>query len=263
MWPGVEVRAARALPRTRRASTAARAHDGRPGFALGKIFPEISGPRPRSTPTLGHAAGHLVLAFVLARVGVAARIFPELADPRPRSSPCFPTHPGGAPAGITCFDPDAAKTTTAEVEQWATSLENQIAEEERCRATPACMGARIAEQICPVLDERRETAAQISTEKRNPAGVVNLAVLHDLGQKLQYEDATIARLKAEFATAARNAKLRIKRFRRVCSRRRTCASTRVDPYSASGNCERACTASIGPDRCCLRSARASSGCRRP
>lgn len=107
------------------------------------------------------------------------------------------------PAGITCFDPEAAKTTTAEVETWATSLEGQIAEEEKCRATPACMGARVAEQLCPVLDERRETAAAITTEKRNPAGVVNLATLHDLGQKLQYEDAMIARLKSEYAAAAK------------------------------------------------------------
>lgn len=107
------------------------------------------------------------------------------------------------PDGITCFDAEAAKTTSAEVEQWATSLEGQIAEEEKCRATPACMDARIAEQLCPVLDERRETAAAITTEKRNPAGVVNLATLHDLGQKLQYEDAMIARLKSEYAVAAK------------------------------------------------------------
>jgi hypothetical protein len=107
------------------------------------------------------------------------------------------------PAGITCFDPDAAKVTAGEVQAWATSLESQIAAEEKCRATPACMGARIAEQLCPILDERRETAAAISTERSNPAGVVNLATLHDLGQKLQYEDAMIARLKSEYATAAK------------------------------------------------------------
>lgn len=109
------------------------------------------------------------------------------------------------PAGITCFDPEAAKATTAEVETWATSLEGQLAEEEKCRATPACMGARIVEQLCPILDERRETAAAITTEKRNPAGVVNLSTLHDLGEKLQYEDSMIARLKSEYAAAARKA----------------------------------------------------------
>lgn len=107
------------------------------------------------------------------------------------------------PAGITCFDADAAKTTIAEVETWATSLESQIAEEEKCRASPACMGARVAEQLCPVIEERRETAAAITTEKRNPAGVVNLATLHDLGEKLQYEDSMITRLKAEYAAAAK------------------------------------------------------------
>lgn len=107
------------------------------------------------------------------------------------------------PTEMRCYDIEAANATSAEVETWAKAMEKAVSEEETCRATPACMGARIAGQLCPILVDRRETAAQIAAERRNPGGVVNLATLHDLGEKLQYADAMVAKLKSEYATAAK------------------------------------------------------------
>ena len=75
-------------------------------------------------------------------------------------------------------------------------------------------GARIAEQLCPTLVDRRETAAQIAAERRSPGGVVNLSTLHDPGEKLQYNDAMIAKLSAEYTAAAKAPFTELARSRR-------------------------------------------------
>ena len=105
---------------------------------------------------------------------------------------------------LQCYDADAAATVRSNFDGWASGVEKAVADERRCRATPACMGARVAAPLCDAVQARRDAVQRIAHERANPAGVVDLTTLHDLGQAVQDNDATIAELKAKyFATTHR------------------------------------------------------------
>jgi hypothetical protein len=108
-------------------------------------------------------------------------------------------------AELDCYRPDASRAADLRVrlDAWAASVERGVAEEKRCRATPLCMGDRIAEPLCEAIRDRRLCFEQMATERRNPSGYVNKGTLHDLGRQIQDDDAKIAALRKEYAHVAR------------------------------------------------------------
>ncbi len=103
-------------------------------------------------------------------------------------------------AEIRCYDASVAKAEEEEVATWAMNLEKAIKDEEVCRATPSCLGDRVAARICPILTDRKEALAGIAQERRNPGGVVDLVALHDYGERAQIDAGNIASLKAEYSS---------------------------------------------------------------
>jgi hypothetical protein len=104
---------------------------------------------------------------------------------------------------LRCYDESAAAKIQADVDSWAAALEQAVSDEESCRTTPRCMAARIAIPLCEAITSRREALQSIATERRNPAGVVDLNTLHDLGQRVQDADATIAQLRTTYTATTR------------------------------------------------------------
>lgn len=120
----------------------------------------------------------------------------DLAAPTPRES--FATMRSLIDQ-LRCYEPDAASEMAKGVDGLAANTETMIADETKCRATPACIGPRMAANLCQWIADRRSAAHDIQTEKKNPAGVVDLVKLHDLGEAVQTLDAQIASGKAQFA----------------------------------------------------------------
>jgi len=89
------------------------------------------------------------------------------------------------------------------VEAWAAATEKGIQEEKACRATPSCIGGRVAKPLCEAIQRRKDLAADIARERANPAGVVNLTYLNQLGREVQDTDDEIANLKKDYASAAK------------------------------------------------------------
>ncbi len=100
-------------------------------------------------------------------------------------------------------DPTRADGAAADLDAWAATVTKAIADEDACRATPSCMAPRIAAQLCSVLADRRDAREQIAAERRNPGGVVDLRFLHDMGQRVQGDDETIAGLRTKYAALTR------------------------------------------------------------
>lgn len=73
-----------------------------------------------------------------------------------------------------------------------------LSSEEKCRSTPACVGARIAINFCNDVHDRKVALQEIATEKANPGGVVDLRRLHSLGERIQADDAAIANERAAY-----------------------------------------------------------------
>jgi hypothetical protein len=92
-----------------------------------------------------------------------------------------------------------------DVEAWAALREKDISDEQTCRATPTCMGARIAVPLCQAIAIRRAAMRGIARERANPARVVDLNTLHELGQQVQEKDAIAADLKARYAAVTHKA----------------------------------------------------------
>src|ERR1700677_1188012 len=65
-------------------------------------------------------------------------------------------------------------------EQWLTNFEKAVADEERCRSDSDDSCA--ARPICEAMAAKNHNLVTIKQEKANPAGVVSLSDLHDLGQ---------------------------------------------------------------------------------
>ena len=86
------------------------------------------------------------------------------------------------------------------VNKWATDVEAKLATEQTCRASGECMANRVGPQLCAPLADRREALQQIAAERANPAGVVSLSTLHDLGERVQIDNGIITRLKAQYVS---------------------------------------------------------------
>jgi hypothetical protein len=102
-----------------------------------------------------------------------------------------------------CYDEDAAKELDPCVEKWVTDTGSAIDEEIKCRASDECRARRIAASICATIADKREAQQQMATERRNPGGVVDLQVLHDLGERIQIDDGNITKLRADYAGLAK------------------------------------------------------------
>lgn len=74
--------------------------------------------------------------------------------------------------------------------------------EAKCRASSTCMARRRAivhaPEVCELLDQRTAIVGSIKEERANPAGVVSLAQLHELGEALQATDYQLAQSKSDF-----------------------------------------------------------------
>lgn len=106
---------------------------------------------------------------------------------------------------LRCYDPSAAAGVDEQVSRWSAALDAAIAQELTCRASPDCMAQRVGAKICGVLADRREAVAAMSRERSNPGGVVDLVTLHDLGEKTQFDDATLGQLRANYTALAHRA----------------------------------------------------------
>jgi hypothetical protein len=90
-------------------------------------------------------------------------------------------------------------------ERWAMKTEGDMDSEMKCRASVVCEAERIAGPLCDAIQDRDDAQRQMAAERRNPSGVVNLATLHDLGERIQIDDATIGNLKARYASKVHRA----------------------------------------------------------
>jgi hypothetical protein len=102
-------------------------------------------------------------------------------------------------ASLKCYNAGAFAEMQPDVDSWAAAREKAVSDEVTCRTTPACMGDRIAAPLCQAVANRQAALRDIAHERANPGGVVNLATLHDLGQTVQDNEATIADLKTKYA----------------------------------------------------------------
>jgi len=106
---------------------------------------------------------------------------------------------------LRCYDPSAAAEVDEQVSRWSAALDAAIAQELTCRASPECLAQRVGGQICGVLADRREAVVTMAREKSNPGGVVALVTLHDLGEKIQFDDARLGQLRANYTALAHRA----------------------------------------------------------
>lgn len=126
---------------------------------------------------------------------------------------------------IRCYDASAADQQLAEIDHYVAGFYRAVSAEEWCQASAACTNARthdaneakaasVAKQLCTTLAERKdysdsvgESLAAIARERRNPAGVVDLHVLHELGEQVQdgrdgvaRDNGMIASLRSQYVT---------------------------------------------------------------
>jgi hypothetical protein len=76
------------------------------------------------------------------------------------------------------------------LEDWKTKLTTEAT----CRASDGCIG----EWVCLAIDDKRQAQKDMARERSNPSGVVDLRVLHELGERIQSDDQEIARRKGWF-----------------------------------------------------------------
>lgn len=105
-----------------------------------------------------------------------------------------------AGAGLAACSPESSKAALDASENLASRLRQETA----CRASDTCMLGR----VCDAIFTRDEDAAEverlkqeIATERGNPAGVVDLELLHTLGNGLRQAQGELAASIAELATA--------------------------------------------------------------
>lgn len=91
----------------------------------------------------------------------------------------------------------------ADVELWTAQREKDVADEAKCRETPACMGERLVNPLCQLIEERKGFIADMAKERANPSGYVNKTYLHELGATIQDHEERIARAKKEYAQITR------------------------------------------------------------
>jgi hypothetical protein len=100
-----------------------------------------------------------------------------------------------------CYSDTEVTRADAVLDKLSALMESAIADEAKCRATPSCMGARIAVNVCGWIASRKDALREIASEKANPGGVVDLVKLHDLGQSVQALDGRIGAGKADYVRA--------------------------------------------------------------
>ena len=81
------------------------------------------------------------------------------------------------------------QTTLNMARRWLRNWEQAVSDEEQCRqaADDSCA----AKPICDAIYAKKQDLAAIAKEKANPAGVVDLKELHDLGEMVQDQDKII------------------------------------------------------------------------
>jgi hypothetical protein len=107
-------------------------------------------------------------------------------------------------------DAGASAQESAKTEAWIRAVNAAIDTETKCRATPQCLADRARAKavadalasVCGTIDTRARAAQDMTRERANPSGVVDLKRLHDLGQVIQALDAQLPGLKAQYATVA-------------------------------------------------------------
>ena len=102
-----------------------------------------------------------------------------------------------------CYAPDAGPALEEKFDAWADKVEQEISEEIKCRASEACRARRIANSICGTIEDKKEALQMIARERKNPGHVVNLRTLHDLGERVQADDASIAESKRDYMSLAK------------------------------------------------------------
>jgi len=108
----------------------------------------------------------------------------------------------------SCYaEPSALKRLTDLLASLEQSHEQFRATELGCRKVPACRARRVAIRhaaaACGLADQERAIVESIREERANPAGVVSLATLHDLGDALRATREELGIARAEFARLAK------------------------------------------------------------
>lgn len=88
-----------------------------------------------------------------------------------------------------------AKRMIDDVIEWATAWRDALKGERAIRSDDRKAAAR----VCELIEQRRIVGASIARERGNPAGVVDLALLHDLGDQARSLDEAIAARRVTFA----------------------------------------------------------------
>ena len=101
-----------------------------------------------------------------------------------------------------CLDAAAMK---AEADRRAAAIQAAADAEAKCQASADCMSERARSVACGMVLSRASIVQQIAHERANPAHVVNLATLHNLGQMLQAIDSQLPAAKAQYAAIAHKA----------------------------------------------------------
>jgi hypothetical protein len=101
-----------------------------------------------------------------------------------------------------CVD---AATLKAQADARAAAAQAATDAEAKCQASAACMSERARSVACAIVRERATLVQQIARERANPSHVVNLTMLHNLGQELQSLDEQLPAAKAQYTAIAHKA----------------------------------------------------------
>jgi hypothetical protein len=93
----------------------------------------------------------------------------------------------------------------AQADARAAAIQAAADAEAKCQASAACISERARSIACGMVLSRAGIAQQIARERANPAHVVNLTMLHSLGQALQSLDEQIPAAKAQYTAIAHKA----------------------------------------------------------
>jgi hypothetical protein len=105
---------------------------------------------------------------------------------------------------LRCFDYPKVNEIEASFTGWYKNAEAEVQKELACRASKECMLQRYALQICMVIEERRQAAAEMAEIKKYAriSGVLPRGDLNDLADKLRILDGNIAQMKVEYKQGA-------------------------------------------------------------
>ncbi len=149
-----------------------------PGGALGQLGREI-----------GRIRSNLYIHATSSNNAAVQNRNPDKADDSAAEMACL---------GDYLDAPKRAEIASANAKRIRAELE----EEAKCRADPKCRAQWVAEDICRLVEMRKDTVAMIAEEKRyaRKVGVLNLSELQMLKEDLQSTDARIGELKIEYKT---------------------------------------------------------------